>query len=101
MIEQATQSLLIPWGERGQQLCTKLRDRHKFGIPPNRELFRAAQRFLVQVYDHEWKELLANSRIETIHDGAIHILEHPENNYDEAFGLRPPDSPDSPEAFFC
>jgi CRISPR-associated endonuclease/helicase Cas3 len=101
MIEQATQSLLIPWGEEGRQLCAELRNRHKLGIPPNRELFRAAQRFLVQVYEHEWKELLAHGRIETIHDGAIHILEHPENNYDEAFGLRPPNSPDSPEAFFC
>lgn len=101
MIEQATQSLLIPWGEKGQQLCAELRNRHKLGIPPNRDLFRVAQRFLVQVYEHEWKGLLANSRIETIHDGAIHILEHPENNYDEAFGLRPANSPDSPEAFFC
>jgi hypothetical protein len=101
MIEQATQPLLIPWGEKGQQLCAELRNRHKFGIPPNRDLFRAAQRFLVQVYEHEWKGLLANGRIETIHDGAIHILEHPENNYDAAFGLRPPNSPDSPEAFFC
>jgi CRISPR-associated endonuclease/helicase Cas3 len=100
MIEQATQSLLIPWGEKGRQLCAELRNRHKFGRPPTRELFRAAQRFLVQVYEHEWKELVANGRVETLHDGAIHILEHPENNYDDAFGLRPPNSPDSPSAFF-
>lgn len=106
MIEQATQSLLIPWQGKdkkgkGLQICAELRARHKIGKPPTRELFRAAQRFLVQVYEHEWKELLANGRIETLHDGAIHILEHPENNYDEAFGLRPPNSPDSPSAFFC
>jgi CRISPR-associated endonuclease/helicase Cas3 len=101
MIAQATQPLLIPWGEKGRQLCTELRNRHKLGIPPNRELFRAAQRFLVQVYEHEWKGLLADGRIEAINEGAIHILEHPENNYDEAFGLCPPNSPDSPEAFFC
>ena len=101
MIDQATQSLLLPWGAGGLQLCEELRNRHKFGIPPNRELFRKAQRFLVRVYEHEWKELQANGRIETLHDGAIHILEHPENNYHEAFGLRPPNSPDSPSAFLC
>ncbi len=64
-------------------------------------MYRAAQRFLVQVYETEWKELCGQGQIEVLHDGAVNILTHPENYYHPQLGLRPPKSPDSPEAFFC
>ncbi len=100
MIDSNTHSLVIPFGEEGEQLCQDLRNREKLGIPPARVHYRTAQRFVVQVYEHEWKVLLANHRIESLYNGAFHLLLHPENNYDRAFGLKPSDSPDSPSAFF-
>ncbi len=97
MIPQKTYPLVIPWGKEGKTLCDELRDMNKFGIFPKRSHFRRAQRYTVQVYEHEWKQLA--DRIEALHDGAIYLLIHPENDYDEEFGLRPPNSPSSPTAF--
>lgn len=99
MIPQATHPLIIPWGEAGKKLCEELRNRDKIGLPPTRAHYRRAQRFNVQVYEWEWQQLVFSKLIESLHDGAIHLLIHPENDYDEAFGLRPPTSPDSPSAF--
>ena len=75
------------------------RSRDKIGLPPTREHYRHAQRYSVQVYDWEWRQLLFSERIASLHDGAIHVLIHPENDYDEDFGLRPPTASDSPSAF--
>ena len=99
MIPQVTNPLIVPWGDRGRALCEELRSRDKIKLPPSLEHYRRAQRFTVQVYDWEWQQLLLTGRVESLHDGAIHILIHPENDYDEAFGLRPPSAPNSPTAF--
>lgn len=99
MIPQATHPLIIPWGEQGKKLCEELLEMNKFGRLPNRSHYRRAQRYSVQVYEWEWKQLIFSGRIESLHDGAIHLLIHPENNYNEAFGLRPPTASDSPSAF--
>jgi hypothetical protein len=71
----------------------------KFGIFPKRSHFRRAQRYTVQVYVWEWQHLQLDGLVESLHDGAIHLLIHPENDYDEAFGLRPPNVPSTPSAF--
>jgi CRISPR-associated endonuclease/helicase Cas3 len=99
MIPQVTHPLVIPWGEKGKALCKELRERDRIGLSPTRAHYRRAQRYTVQVYDWEWQRLTSENRVESLLDGALHLLIHPENDYDEAFGLRPPDSPDSPSAF--
>ena len=99
MISQATHPLIIPWGDKGKKLCDELRQRDKIGLPPSRAHYRKAQRFAVQVYEWEWNQLLTSGRLEGLQDGAIHLLIHPENDYDEAFGLRPHSLPDLPAAF--
>ncbi len=99
MIPQATHPLIIPWQEAGKKLCDELRDRDKIKLPPTRVHYRRAQRYTVQVYEWEWQQMLLVGLVESLHDGAIHILIHPENDYDEAFGLRPPTAPSSPSAF--
>jgi CRISPR-associated endonuclease/helicase Cas3 len=99
IIPQATHPLIIPWGKEGVALCDELRDMNKFGRFPTRAHFRRAQRLTVQVYEWEWKRLLFEERAEPLLDGAIHVLVHPENDYDKAFGLRPPNAPDSTTAF--
>lgn len=99
MIPSATHAVIIPWGREGAALCDELRQRHKAGIPPSHSQFRRAQRLTVQVHEQEWKVLIREGRVETLHDGAIHLLIHPENDYEPRFGLKPPASADNPEAF--
>ena len=99
MIPRITHALVIPWGDDGKALCDELRDLSKIGIFPKRSHFRRAQRFTVQVYEHEWKQLIYDGRIESQHDGAIHLLIHPENDYEKSFGLRSPNAPSCPTAF--
>jgi CRISPR-associated endonuclease/helicase Cas3 len=101
MIEQPTRALLIPWGKSGKDICEELRTRHKLNLPPTRAHYRAAQRLVVQVYENEWNSLLEKGQIEALHDGALHLLTHPENYYHAQLGLRPAHSSDSPEAFYC
>ncbi len=99
MIPQATHPLVIPWGAAGKALCEELREWNKFKRPPTRAHYRRAQRYTVQVYEHEWQQFPLTGRVESLHDGAIHLLVHPENDYDAAFGLRPPDAPGLTDAF--
>lgn len=99
MIPQATHPLIIPWGDKGRALCEELRSRDKVKLPPAREHYRRAQRFTVQVYEWEWQQMLLSGGVESLHDRAIHLLIHPENDYDPNFGLKPPTSPDKPDAF--
>jgi CRISPR-associated endonuclease/helicase Cas3 len=101
MIPQATQPLVIPYGEAGRKLCEELRQRDRLKIPPAREHYRRAQRYTVQVYEHEWKSLCGAGKVEALHDGALHVLVHPENDYDNDFGLRPPGAAARADAFMA
>ena len=89
MIPEVTRPLVIPWGDNGKKLCDRLRWRDKSGLPLTRAHYRKTQRFTVQVYEREWKRLLPSGRLEPLHEGAIHLLIHPENDYDEAFRTAP------------
>ena len=80
-------------------ISEELRGRNKIKLPPSRAHYRRAQRYTVQVYEHEWNQFLLSGRVDALHDGAIHLLVHPENDYDKAFGLRPPDAPGLTDAF--
>lgn len=94
-----TRSIIIPWKEEGENLAKELRRLARQGRPPNRSHYRRAQRLAVQVYDREWRAFA--NRVELLHDEAFPILIHPENDYDEQTGLKPPASADDPEAFIC
>ena len=52
----------------------------------------------MQVYDHEWQHL--QNRISLHCDDAFALLTHPENDYRPDTGLKRPDAPDDPSAFF-
>jgi len=99
MIPQATHSLIIPWQDAGTKLCEELRGLDKVKRPLTRAHYRRAQRYTVQVYEHEWKQFIHDGLVESLHDGSIHLLIHPENDYDKSFGLRSPNAPGSPTAF--
>lgn len=99
MIPQKTRAIIIPWGVEGRALERDLRLLTKQGRPPNRFHHRRAQRFTVQIYEHEW--IAYQNRIDPLYEDAFPVLIHPENDYDEHTGLKPPASPDNPEAFFC
>lgn len=97
LIPQKTRPVIIPWGAEGEALADELRLLEKQQRPPNRSHHRRAQRFTVQIYEHEWASL--SNRIELLHDSAFPLLIHPKNDYDSATGLKPPDTADRPDAF--
>jgi hypothetical protein len=88
--------LVIPWETMARSFATTFAGVTR-GLPLTRAHYRRAQRFTVQVCGTEWKQP-ASGRLEPVHEGAIHLLIQPENDY-EAFGLRPLSIPDTPAAF--
>jgi CRISPR-associated endonuclease/helicase Cas3 len=98
LIPSETHSILIPWGAKGKALAEDIRKRDRLKLPPLGEHYRRAQQFTVQVYDQEWSQL--QNRISLHCDEAFAILIHPENDYSPLTGLKRPDSPDDPNAFY-
>lgn len=97
MIDSATHSVFISWNDDARKLENEIRLLDRQGRSPNRTHYRRAQAHTVQVYEHEWK--LIQPRLSSHADGAFAILEHVENDYDSATGLKPPDASDNPTAF--
>ena len=82
LIEQQGHSILVPWGDEGQNLCKRLR----YGPnPPSRRLLRALQRFSVQVPERIYNQH-AGRDIELVHDQYA-VLLSPELHYSEQTGL--------------
>ncbi len=67
MIDSPTRPVIIPWGDRGQDLANRIA-----GLPADqpapKSLFRQAQSFTVQVYEHIWKSLLEANAVTVYHD---------------------------------
>ena len=97
LIESNTHPVLIPWGPKGRKLEKEIRDLKKQNRTPNRSHFHRAQQFTVQVYDGEWQIL---KPLLSFHcDEAFAILDHPENGYHPATGLKRPHAAPDPTAF--
>lgn len=97
LIDSTTHSVLIPWGSKGQKLTEEIRDLKKQNRAPNRSHYRRAQQFSVQVYEHEWQAIQNNLSFHC--DDAFAILDHHQNHYHPATGLKRPQSTSDPNAF--
>jgi len=84
VIREEQRPLVIPWGPRGRALA----DRVLGGEPPNRQLNRQLQRFVVSTYPGIWDALHAiGATIISGEQWAVLVLER---LYDQHVGLRPP-----------
>jgi len=81
-----THPVLIPWGAKGRRLCEEIRDLRKQNRTPNRNHFRRAQQFTVQIYDSEWQTLKPSLSFHC--DEAFAILDHHQNEYSPHTGLK-------------
>lgn len=97
LIESSTHPVLIPWGPKGRKLAEEIRKFSRLGIPPNRSHFRRAQQFTVQVYGGEWQHLKSSLSFHC--EDAFAILDHCQNDYHPATGLKRPGAASDPNAF--
>ncbi len=82
LIEQSGCPVIIPWGEKGRQLCERLR--HTGPLPP-RDVLRQLQRYTVQIPVRTWEQYLERG-IEVLH-GRFAVLTSPELHYLDEVGL--------------
>lgn len=80
IIDNNYESIIIPWGEKGRQLCEHVRKEF-----PTREFSRKLQRFTVSVNKWLWEKNL--DRVFTVEQEQYPILISPELNYSEKTGL--------------
>lgn len=79
LIDQSTHGILIPYGE-GRQYIEELKT-----IGPNRALMRKLQRYIVNVYDHEFNQLLKRGAIVEVSPDIFALMSDAE--YSEEVGL--------------
>ena len=84
LIEDNTETVIIPFGENGRKLCEQLRG--TFDPAEQRQLSRKLQRYAVSIYKNCFTEATSAGKIQIIHDRYA-ILVSPELHYDENFGL--------------
>lgn len=94
LIDDAGQPVIVPWGERGRQLCASLRQP---GRTLERGLLRALQRFTVQVPMRVWRAELGRA-VELVHQ-QFPVLTCPDIYYDDRLGLVLDRQDLSPETF--
>ena len=80
MIEDASKSVFVPYGEKGERLVEQLR-----AVGPSRDLLRRLQRFVVGVYEQAYNAMLAGD-IEEIQGGNAVLTNR--DAYDHQLGLR-------------
>jgi CRISPR-associated endonuclease/helicase Cas3 len=82
LILENTRPVVIPWNDKGEELCDTLRK-----LPClNREIARRLQRYTVQIRSRAWYEQ-SNKTIEPVLDGSLAILISPQLNYSDDYGL--------------
>ena len=80
LIEEATTTVFVPWGNVGQRAIDDLR----FG-GPSRQRFRALQSFGVGVYPSAFRQLQALRLVEQLHDSVWCLVS--DRSYHPTFGL--------------
>lgn len=82
LIEETQKPVIVPWGEKGRQICRELRNG---GELPSWRIRRALQRYTVTIPARTW-ELEAGRSFELVH-GRFAVLYATESSYSEEFGL--------------
>ena len=84
LIDGNTFSVFVPYGEKGRELCERLRS--TYALREQREIARKLQRYSVSLHGLEPRDDLGGLIAELVHD-VYWVLTSPEENYDEDFGL--------------
>ena len=89
IIPEGQHSLIIPYGDAGEKLRSRLLELQRLKLMPTREDYREIQRFSVSVYDQEWR----NIPREPVHEAAGLFMLADAAWYDKDCGLlrEPPD----------
>ena len=89
IIPEGQHSLIIPYGDAGEKLRSRLLELQRLELMPTREDYREIQRFSVSVYAQEWQNI---SR-EPVHEAAGLFMLADAAWYDKERGLlrEPPD----------
>ncbi len=82
MIEDASRSIFVPYGDAGPRLIDQLYDNG-----PDRWLLRRLQRYTVNVFERVYVELVCAGDIDVLSDGGYAVLTNPDA-YDNSLGLR-------------
>ena len=83
LIDSPTTPVIIPWGENGAALCTRLRIAEEPWQV--RYLARRLQRYAVNVWPGQYRRLVDDRNLETLHD-KIYVLTEM-SLYSETIGL--------------
>ena len=89
IIPKGQHSLIIPYGDAGEKLRSRLLELQRLKLMPTREDYREIQRFSVSVYAQEWQ----NIPREPVHEAAGLFMLAEAAWYDNDCGLlrEPPD----------
>lgn len=96
LIESQQIPVIIPWDDKAKKLCDQLRNPT---IPLHRNLFRALQRYTVQIYPHQFNK--NQHQFETLRDGEFQVLICPETHYSDTFGLNLTDEAANSKSLIC
>ncbi len=88
--------IIIPWDDKAKKLCEQLRNET---VPLHRDLFRALQRYTVQIYSNQFNK--NQHQFESVRDGEFHILICPETHYSETYGLNLTDEAVNSNTLIC
>ncbi|MFD2255916.1 CRISPR-associated endonuclease Cas3'' [Luteolibacter algae] len=86
LIDDYSEPILIPYGEKGRAICDQLRQ--TFDPTEIRRLARKLQRYTVAIPPQQHAELLRTGILIPLHDDSFHLL-NSTPHYDEQFGLHP------------
>lgn len=84
LIEENTETVIVPFGENGRKLCERLRE--TFNPTEQRMLARKLQRYAVSIYKNRFAEATAAGQIQLVHNRYA-LLVSTELHYDKNFGL--------------
>ena len=89
MIDDATQAVLVPWGEKGRAIIESFM--RAFEI--NKTLYKEAQRFQIGLYEWEFKAALkAGAIFEVSHESGVWAAKSSTYSDTEGFSVRNPDA---------
>jgi CRISPR-associated endonuclease/helicase Cas3 len=89
VIDKSTQGVIVPFGEEGNELINALSAAPNLAV--EFQLLRKAQRFAVDLYQHEWASLTRSQAIKEVQQGTG-VFRLLKEYYSDEFGLTLDDS---------